>query len=171
MAGVFLIPEEAEFLDFHEARWPISARHPIEHPIFAPDPVVEPTPAAEVSPSQPAVESVDSIWNEPGVGYNCAATDAWVDDPSHCTAANLGGDSAYDLYWGPGAALPAEEMRDLSTVPGGEGGTCPAAVCGYGTDEAGNDRNQIRQEPHPWWAECITTNTAEYCRAHDPYVN
>ncbi|MCX7540528.1 hypothetical protein [Corynebacterium antarcticum] len=115
-------------------------------------------------------ESADSIWNEPGVGFQCAGTDAWVDDPSHCTSENLGGDPSYDTMWGPDAAIPAEEaMRDPSTIPYSEGGTCPPYRCGYGTDAAGNDLNVVREEAHRWWSDCVAVNTAEHCRASDPY--
>lgn len=79
-----------------------------------------------------------SIWSSPGVGYQCGGTDAWVYDPTNCTAANLGSDPSYDSNFGPGAAVPAGQgYRDLSAVPTADGGTCPAYVCGYGTNEQG----------------------------------
>lgn len=130
----------------------------------------EPT-TESMEPSDDAGEANSaSIWNEPGIGYNCAATDAWTDDPANCTAANLGGDPAYDIHWGPDAASPANDpTQDLSNIPYSEGGTCPAYRCGYGTDAEGNDLNQEKADSHAWWNECIAANTAEYCRANDPW--
>ncbi|APM37077.1 hypothetical protein FE376_03840 [Corynebacterium diphtheriae] len=60
-------------------------------------------------------------------------------------------------------------MRDPRTIPYSEGGTCSAAICGYGTDENGNDLNAIKENAHRWWNDCMSTNTGEYCRANDPY--
>lgn len=92
--------------------------------------------------------------------YQCPATDAWVNDPSECTAANLGGDPSYDQMF-PGGR-PAHE------VPYADGGTCPAYLCGYGTDDAGNP-NPTNGEIQSWFNDCLAANTAEYCRANDPY--
>lgn len=58
--------------------------------------------------------------------------------------------------------------QDLSDIPFADGGTCPAAICGYGHDENGNP-NPSSGEIQQWWANCTATNTAEYCRANDPY--
>lgn len=94
----------------------------------------EPAPAIEQSPTETATEvpqfQQESIFNPPGVGYRCPATDAYVNDPANCTAANLGGDPRYDQMY-PGG-YPADQ------VPFADGGTCPAAICGYGHDENGN---------------------------------
>lgn len=91
-----------------------------------------------VSATQEPTQSAGSIWNEPGDGYNCAATDAWVDDPALCTSANLGGDPSYDSLWGPEAALPGTvTTQDPATVPFADGGTCPGAICGYGHNQYG----------------------------------
>lgn len=139
----------------------------VEQPEVAEQPL---TPATGATDSNQTKEPVGAIWSEPGVGYQCAGTDAWVHDPANCTAANLGGETSYDTMWGPEAAIPAEEaMRDPSTVPYSEGGTCPAYLCGYGTDAEGNDLNAVREESHRWWAECVAANSTEYCRANDPY--
>lgn len=86
------------------------------------------SPPTEIAPPPPLEQ--ESIFNPPGVGYQCPATDAFVDDLALCTSANLGGDPIYDT-WFPGG-LPASE------VPFADGGTCAAAVCGYGHDEFGN---------------------------------
>ncbi|WIM70184.1 hypothetical protein [Corynebacterium suedekumii] len=94
-------------------------------------------PSETVPPDTPQANA--PIWNEPGIGYRCAATDAWTNDPANCTAANLGGDPAYDNLWGPAAAIPAgeETPQDLSNAPYADGGTCAAAICGYGTNDQG----------------------------------
>lgn len=131
-------------------------------------------PAASQGVSAPAASAGEptsiSIWTEPGVGYNCAGTDAWTHDPANCTAVNLGGDPSYDTNFGPGVAIPADAPPiDLSNIPHWEGGTCPAAVCGYGTDAEGNDLNQEKADAHSWWGECISTNPVEYCRDNDPW--
>ena len=83
----------------------------------------------EIVPVDPPVQEY-SIFNEPGVGYQCPGTDAFTDDPANCTSANLGGDPSYDEIY-PGG-YPADE------VPFADGGTCAAAICGYGHDENGN---------------------------------
>lgn len=145
------------------------------------EPSLEPAPiAAEPTTAQAIPESV---WSEVGVGYRCAATDAWVYDPANCTAANLGGDPSYDQLWGPAAAVSAEEFYnslnnpapmeqyvDPATVPIADGGTCPAYLCGYGHDENGNP-NPTSGEIQLWWSNCIAANTEDYCRANDPYTN
>lgn len=98
----------------------------------APPPVAEP---------QPEVVATEPIFSSPGVGYQCGGTDAWVYDPANCVAANLGSDPAYDTMFGPGAARAADDIyQDLSQVPVADGGTCAAAVCGYGTNSQG-ERN------------------------------
>jgi hypothetical protein len=28
-----------------------------------------------------------------------------------------------------------------------------------------------KEAAHAWWAECVAVNTAEYCRANDPWQN
>ncbi|MHA2789804.1 hypothetical protein ACXZ66_11800 [Corynebacterium sp. S7] len=174
--GVFLIPVNAEFLTIGNGKWKIPEINSTMELSTQPDSVrLESTVQSEsVIPTESASDAsgqeVASIFNEPGVGYQCAATDAWVDDPALCTAENLGGDPSYDLYWGPNAAMPAEQaLRDPSTIPYSEGGTCSAAECGYGTDEFGNDLNQLKIESHTWWADCIAANEVEFCRANDPY--
>lgn len=98
-----------------------------EHAI-APAPVVEPAPVEQ----QPAAAqpTANSIWAPVGTGYQCPGTDAFVYDPANCTSANLGGDPSYDSRF-PGG-------QDLSNIPVADGGTCPAAICGYGTDANGN---------------------------------
>ncbi|QQU98953.1 hypothetical protein I6I65_10550 [Corynebacterium amycolatum] len=74
-----------------------------------------------------------------------------MNNPSDCTPENLGGDPA-----------PAD------TVPYDDGGTCPAYLCGYGTDEDGN-ANPSSGEIQSWWGECMNDNSAEYCRENNPY--
>lgn len=61
-----------------------------------------------------------------------------------------------------------EPSQDPGDVPNADGGTCPAYQCGYGHDENGNP-NPSSGEIQQWWANCTATNTAEYCRANDPY--
>ncbi|AEX48270.1 hypothetical protein CDBH8_0745 [Corynebacterium diphtheriae BH8] len=41
-------------------------------------------------------------------------------------------------------------MRDPRTIPYSKGGTCPTTICGYGTDENGNDLNAIKENAHRW---------------------
>lgn len=59
-------------------------------------------------------------------------------------------------------------LVDPATIPYADGGTCPAYKCGYGHDENGNP-NPSNSEIQSWWSDCTATNTAEYCRANDPY--
>ena len=145
------------------------------------EPSPEPTSIAEVPTAAEAAPQ--GIWSETGVGYQCAATNAWVYDPANCTAANLGGDPSYDQRWGTAAAVPAEEFYnslnnpapteqyvDPATVPIADGGTCPAYLCGYGHDEDGNP-NPSNGEIQGWWTDCIAINTEDFCRANDPYTN
>src|SRR5699024_935865 len=87
------------------------------------------TPPTEIVPVDPPVQEY-SIFNEPGVGYQCPGTDAFTDDPANCTSANLVGHTSSDEIY-PGG-YPADE------VPFADGGTCAAAICGYGHDENGN---------------------------------
>lgn len=97
-------------------------------PALAPATVVEPDPVEQQpAATQPAA---NSIWAPVGTGYQCPGTDAFVYDPANCTSANLGGDPSYDSRF-PGG-------QDLSNIPVADGGTCPAAICGYGTDANGN---------------------------------
>lgn len=118
----------------------------------------------------PQSESVsEPVFSSPGVGYKCGGTDAWVYDPANCTAANLGGEAVYDILWGPDAAQTADEVyQDLSQIPMADGGTCPAALCGYGHDAYGNP-NPSSGEIQKWWMDCIALNTDAYCRENDPY--
>lgn len=98
------------------------------HEAAEPVPMTAASPT-EIVPVDPPVQEY-SIFNEPGVGYQCPGTDAFTDDPANCTSANLGGDPSYDEIY-PGG-YPANE------VPFADGGTCEAAICGYGHDENGN---------------------------------
>ena len=59
-------------------------------------------------------------------------------------------------------------LPDPATIPYADGGTCPAYKCGYGHDENGNP-NPSNSEIQSWWSNCTATNSAEYCRANDPY--
>lgn len=74
----------------------------------------------------------------------------------------------------PDCALPPQEAANLGPGPDPEtihyadGGTCPAYKCGYGHDASGNP-NPSNSEIQSWWSDCIAGNTAEYCRANDPY--
>lgn len=80
--------------------------------------------------------------------YRCPGTDSYVNEPSQCGQSNLG--------------------PDLSKIPIANGGTCAAAICGYGTDENGNP-NPSSGEIQSWWMNCISANSEEYCRENDPY--
>lgn len=74
----------------------------------------------------------------------------------------------------PDCALPPQEAANLgpgpdpATIPYADGGTCPAYKCGYGHDASGNP-NPSNSEIQSWWSDCTADNTAEYCRANDPY--
>ena len=96
---------------------------------------VTPEPTAPAAPEPEVEEPVaaperDSIWAPPGEGYNCPSTDAYVWDPADCNPSN-GIMSPEDMWWLNGEPDPA-------TLPMADGGTCPAAICGYGHDENGN---------------------------------
>lgn len=67
---------------------------------FAPSTEAE-APASQPSPVQPAPSQVgpsqpSSVFNQPGNGYQCPGTDAYVNNPADCTSHNLGGDPIYD---------------------------------------------------------------------------
>src|SRR5699024_12825320 len=69
------------------------------------DNLTEPIPAPEPPPAADTLEipssQEGSIFNAPGVGYQCPGTDAFTDDPANCTSANLGSDTICDqLYPG-----------------------------------------------------------------------
>ncbi|WP_333618131.1 hypothetical protein [Dietzia sp.] len=86
-------------------------------------PTTEAEPAgqtAEQPAEGPGIDGWVPVSTE--VSYQCPQTDAFVSDPSQCTPENLG-------------AVPPQ---DLSTVAFADGGTCAAAICGYGHDENGN---------------------------------
>ncbi|QGU03142.1 hypothetical protein CKALI_11490 [Corynebacterium kalinowskii] len=68
----------------------------------------------------------------------------------------------------PVETQPTTEMRDLSKIPVADGGTCPAAICGYGHDANGKP-NPSSGEIQKWWMDCIATHSDAYCRANDPY--
>lgn len=127
--GDFLIPEGATVIVIEGREIELPAREETTQ-----------APAQERAASTAAAEQPlpTTMWTEPGVGYQCFGTDAWTNDPANCTAANLGGDPSYDTQWGPAAAIPADEtVQDLSNVPYADGGTCPAYLCGYGTNDQG----------------------------------
>lgn len=71
---------------------------------------------------------------------------------------------------GAQASRDAESAAGLdpSEIPFANGGTCAAAICGYGTDENGNP-NPSSGEIQSWWMNCIYSNSEEYCRENDPY--
>lgn len=83
--------------------------------------------------------------------YRCPQTDAYVNDPSECAP------------WQREDFAPA-------TVPFANGGTCPAAECGYGTAPDGTPYPSSG-EIQMWWANCTAENSDEYCRSIDPYLN
>jgi len=87
--------------------------------------------------------------------YQCPATDAFVFDPADCTSANLGGDPSYDEMY-PGG-YPA------SQVPYADGGTCPAYLCGYGTDENGNRNPSSGEIQGHHGCQLGTITDPEYC--------
>lgn len=97
------------------------------------DAAPEPSAPAALEPEveEPVVAPErNSIWAPPGEGYNCPSTDAYVWDPADCNPSN-GIMSPEDMWWLNGEPDPA-------TIPMTDGGTCPAAICGYGHDENGN---------------------------------
>lgn len=122
----------------------------VEAPPGSAEPIAPAAPAsgAPVQPESPPVQSSGgSIFNPPGVGVQCPQTDAWVDDLSLCTPANLGAEPA------PAPAQPA-----YSDPPRADGCVGPAAVCGY-YDENGN----------PIWFDKQTLETSP--RYYDEYGN
>jgi len=70
--------------------------------------------------------------------YRCPRTDHYVHDPAEC-----------------GTSSP-----DPATIPYADGGTCPAALCGYGYDENGN--------PNPSSGEIQTQGGCEEGYITDP---
>ncbi|AKK05258.1 hypothetical protein CMUST_04580 [Corynebacterium mustelae] len=80
---------------------------------------------SELCRIDPASQAPTTTSTAPAARYQCPQTDAFVNDPSECAA----------VY--AGAQLSQQEL-DLSQIPIADGGTCPAYLCGYGTDENGN---------------------------------
>ena len=92
-------------------------------------PAADPPPVAPAAPPAPAPVQQESIFNSPGVGVQCPGTDAWVDDLSLCTPANLGGE--------PLPADPAPAPADEFPYPtSGEAQAHYGCQQGYITDPA-----------------------------------
>lgn len=81
-----------------------------------------PPPADENAEEQPQGAAPEAPADTGADGYQCPQSGAFVSDPSQCAVGNA------DAY----------APQDLSTIPFADGGTCPAAICGYGHDENGN---------------------------------
>ena len=79
-------------------------------------------------------------------------------------------DYCFQLLGGPQylEAEGAAGLPDPATIPVADGGTCPAAVCGYGHDANGNP-NPSSGEIQNWWVNCTAANPVEYCRENSPY--
>lgn len=116
--GAFAVPEGTDFMTIRGHRFEI----PDDRVDDVPEPDAEEV-ELDAGTDAPA-EQPGSMWGPVGEGYRCPRTDASVWDPADCTPENLGAVAAPD--------------PDPSTVPITDGGTCPAAVCGYGHDEHGN---------------------------------
>lgn len=131
-----------------------SAELTVNEPEAATSPVPPSSDApTDIAPAAPVQQ--ESIFNSPGVGYQCPATDAYVDDPALCTSANLGGDPIYDTMY-PGG-IPANE------VPYADGGTCAAAICGYGHDEFGNPNPSSGEIQAEWACQQGTLTDPAIC--------
>lgn len=113
--------------------------------------------------------------NSPAVDNN-APTSPVAAEPTFVTCWENGYAQLSDMSvveW-PDCALPPQEAAKLgpspdpAKIPYADGGTCPAYKCGYGHDASGNP-NPSNSEIQSWWSDCTAANTAEYCRANDPY--
>lgn len=119
-------------------------------PVTEDQAAVEPEPAPEVAPEP------QGIWAPTGQGYQCPQTDAFVWDPANCTPENLGAGIA----------------PDPATVPYAEGGTCAAAVCGYGYDEYGNRNPSSGEIQGRHLCQDGYIDDPEYCAAiEDVFAN
>lgn len=78
-----------------------------------------------------------------GLDYRCPQTDHYVPDPSYC-----------------GSNQPAHDG-----VPIAEGGTCPAAICGYGHDAEGNRNPSSGEIQGRDGCQQGYINDPEYCAA------
>lgn len=124
-------------------------------PAVAPAPVEQPAPAP--APVVAELTVVQCLEGTPGPTLMSDGTTQYTD---HCFYANGGPEY-----------LEAENQAGLvdpNSIPYADGGTCPAYLCGYGTDENGNPRPN-NTEIQSWWGECIAVNSTEYCRENDPY--
>jgi hypothetical protein len=139
--GAFAVPENTGFMSIrgHKFAIPEDYIDDVEGPGEEPGP----EPSAEQVPAESQGEP-SSIWAPTGEGYQCPQTDAFVWDPADCTPENLG----------------AGSLPDPATVPIPDGGTCPAAICGYGHDENGN--------PNPSSGELQTQDGCEEGYITDP---
>ncbi|MEX3562141.1 hypothetical protein VVR46_00230 [Corynebacterium phoceense] len=132
-----------------------------------PSSTVDQAPAAEPVTEAPAAEQytapaappyvVECLEGTPGPALWSDGTTAYSQD---CWE-QRGGAEVAEAESNAGLPNPA-------TIPYADGGTCPAYKCGYGHDDDGNP-NPSNSEIQSWWGDCIATNSAEYCRANDPY--
>lgn len=91
---------------------------------------------ASTTPAPPAAatEQARSIWAPPGQGIQCPGTDAFVWDFADCNPSNgvIDPNEFYEMV------EQQNQQPAHDGVPIADGGTCPAAICGYGHDEQGN---------------------------------
>lgn len=148
--GAFAAPENVEFMSIRGYKFGVpedyidDVQGPDEEVAADPatDPVAEPAP--EETPAEP-----NSIWAPTGQGHQCPRTDAFVWDPADCTPENLG----------------AGPLPDPASIPVADGGTCPAAVCGYGHDEYGNPNPSSGELQTQFGCEDGYITDAELCAA------
>lgn len=93
-----------------------------------PTEVETPVEQVPVQSAEPETATVAQTPAGPGNGYRCLRTDGYTWDPSTCAYGAV--DSAQEL-------AEFQEKERLAQIPYADGGTCAAAVCGYGTNAQG----------------------------------
>ena len=130
---------------------------------------------SSTSTTTPTSQSLPPETNAPAVD-NYSPTSPVAAEPTFVACWENGYAQLSDMSvvkW-PDCELPPQEAENLgpgpdpATIPYADGGTCPAYKCGYGHDASGNP-NPSNSEIQSWWSDCTAVNTAEYCRANDPY--
>ena len=131
----------------------------------APTRTAEPTPAqepapeaapAEQAPAAPAEVAepyvVECLFGTPGPSLMSDGTTIYTD---YCFYENGGPEYLAEESWANSPDNPANQFYYPEPAPA------------YLTRTPAESRQQA--EGQGWWSNCMATNTAEYCRATDPY--
>ena len=128
----------------------------------APTRTAEPTPAQEPAPEAAPAEQtpaevaepyvVECLFGTPGPSLMSDGTTIYTD---YCFYENGGPEYLAQESWANSPDNPANQFYYPEPAPA------------YLTRTPEESRQQA--EGQGWWSNCMATNTAEYCRATDPY--